>query len=1053
MSSEAPLPIVGLGASAGGLEALEAFFRAAPDDAGVAYVIVAHSAPGRASMMVEILSRSTRMKMGEAHDGERLEADHVYVIAPDTALTVADGELRVQALPPPRRERHPIDTLFGSIAEARGERGVGVVLAGAGADGALGVKAIKERGGLTLAQGADGSAARRHAMPSAAIATGLVDLVIPVEEMPERILAYVRALDAPDEPRAPAPASTEAERQEKAEQAIQAALRRQVGHDFSGYKEGAFMRRVRRRMRVLQLETVEAYAEHLRLHADEASLLFRDLLIGVTKFFRDADAFAALERLAIPAIFEGKGAGDVVRIWAPACATGEEVYSIAMLACEQMSRMQAPPRVQVFATDIDEQALPIARAGRYPTALLESITAERLARFFVADSGGYVVARELRELCIFSSHSVVRDPPFSRMDLVSCRNLLIYLKGEQQDRLLRVLHYALRPGGYLLLGLSENAMQHSDLFAPADRKNRLFQRREAPAGHINFPIAPVGLAAAQAAHFAGSGRIEGGGRGVATLRRAVELRVLERFAPAHVVINGEGDVLHFSSRTGTHLESPAGRPTPNLMEMARRGLRLDLRTALQEARETRRTVLRERVPVEIDDRVQLTTLTVEPFADDSDQRLYLVLFSDAGPPPAPEMAASRGRSQEDGDAATLQLERELRDSRDRLQATIDEEYETSVEELKFANEVLVSVNEEVQSANEELETSREEIQSINEELHTVNSELNRKVEELDRANADMRNLFESTRIAVIFLNRDLVIRSYTPAVLDLFNLIPSDKGRPLTDIAHRLEGGDPIADARQTLGSGEPVERRVRRRGTDTSYLMRALPYRAADGEIDGALLTFVDVSGLVRAEERQRVMVAELNHRVRNMLAVVMGVAMQTMQGDRSAAEAGEVFLGRLSALAQAHTLVSRQQWAAAPLRELLDLELAPFQLEGKERIRLDGPEVPLGPKAAMALGMTTHELATNAAKYGALAKPAGYVELDWRIEHDRLVLEWRERDGPTVRPPQTVGFGSKLVKRQLEYELGGEVAIEYPEDGVRVRMSLPLARLMGSDAPPGEG
>jgi two-component system CheB/CheR fusion protein len=1046
MADETPFPIVGLGASAGGLEALEAFFRATPDDPGLAFVIAAHLAPGRASLLVEILARFTRMPVEHPRNGQRIEADHIYVIQPDTVLTVEDGALHVEQLQPPQHERHPIDILFNSIAEARGEGAIGVVLSGGGSDGALGIKAIKERGGFTLAQGVDGSGPRHDGMPSAAIATGLVDLTIPVEDMPARLIAYAASIDGREDGSFERLQALEEGQLGEARDAIYAALRKQLGHDFTGYKMATFMRRVRRRMQVLQLPSLESYAERLREEPTEVRLLFRDLLIGVTSFFRDEDAFKALERNAIPRMFEGKGADDAVRVWVAGCASGEEVYSIAMLMRERMERHEAPPRVQIFATDIDEAALATARAGRYPTALLEAVSPERLSRYFVREVGSHVVSKDIRDLCVFSSHNVIRDPPFSRIDLISCRNLLIYLTAATQDRLLPVFHYALNPNGFLFLGNSENVTQHSDLFSPVDRRNRLFQRLDRRTVRIGYLTSLTGDAMARAA-AGGTGQRDPA-NAVVSLRRAVDLRVLERFAPAHVVVNGAGEVLHFSARTGKYLEPAPGQPSQRLLEMARKGLRLDLRAALKEARETRRLTVRERVGVEIEDRVQLITLTVEPFSEATDNPLFLVLFSEVAPPLAPEQAAVYGRAPEDGDEALLRLEGELRDTRERLQSIV-EEYETSAEELKSANEELVSVNEEIQSTNEELETSKEEIQSINEELQTVNAELNAKVEELDRLNADLRNLFDSNRIATIFLDRNLAIRNFTPTVSTLFNLIASDRGRPLTDIASHLVDVDLSGDVAEALRSRTTIERRVRRADSDDRFLMRVSPYRDFGDEVDGAVLTFVDVSSLSQAEERQRVMVAELNHRVRNMLAVVMGVAQHTLQGDRSASAAGEVFLGRLNALAHVYTLVSREQWRAVPLRDVLEAELAPFLLEGMERVLLDGPGVPLGPKAAVALGMAAHELSTNAAKYGALSTSAGCVEAGWRTEGDRLVMQWREVGGPPVKQGSGNGFGTSLIKRQIEYELDGAVEIDYRRDGVRVSMAIPLARLHDKSVP----
>lgn len=469
--------IVGIGSSAGGLEALEAFFRAMPERPGLAFVVVTHLAPGQKSALGEILARFTAMRVVVAEDAMRVQTNHVYVAPADAILTIARGALRVQPADPAHHRRHPINHFLGSLAADQGERAVAVILSGSGSDGTLGLSAVKEQGGLTIAQGSARSAPRYTDMPASAIATGLVDMVLPVEEIPGKLVDYVRRFGALDalvledkHPKVDAEGAAKVTPRE----AICAILRERIGHDFIGYKERSFLRRVQRRMQVLQIERIDAYVDRLRQDPSEAKVLFRDLLINVTSFFRDPEAFAAVERLAIPRLFAGKKAEDSVRVWVPGCATGEEVYSLAILLCEYRERAPAPPRIQIFATDIDEAALELARAARYPAASLEGVSPERLERFFVAESGSYAVAKTVRDLCIFSLHSVIRDPPFSHLDLISCRNLLIYLNSELQSRLIPVFHYALRPGGFLFLGSAEGVTQHGDLFSAVDRQARLF---------------------------------------------------------------------------------------------------------------------------------------------------------------------------------------------------------------------------------------------------------------------------------------------------------------------------------------------------------------------------------------------------------------------------------------------------------------------------------------------------------------------------------------------------------------------------------------------------
>lgn len=677
-------------------------------------------------------------------------------------------------------------------------------------------------------------------MPTSAIATGLVDFALPADEIGGKLAEYARSFGVIEGLEGAAAKAASAE--------IYALLRDQVGHDFSGYKTRTFGRRVQRRMQVARITRVQEYIERLRQDGDEVTALFRDLLINVTNFFRDAGAFEALKTQVLPRLFEGRGAGDTVRAWVPGCATGEEVYSLAMLMREHMDGLRTAPRVQIFATDIDDPALGVARAGRYPEALLDTVSPERRARFFTAEGGSYVVAKEVRELCVFSPHSVIRDPPFSRIDLVSCRNLLIYFGQEVQAQVIPIFHYALRPRGYLFLGTAENISQFTDLFTTLDKRHRIFQARETERAGVALPLIVTGT---QPAPF---GRASSFSRGLRPpfpvheagppLRQTVESHVIERFAPPHVVVDRDGDVVHYSSRTGKYLEAPIGLPTRQLLTLARRGLRLDLRSALREAIETRRTATRENLPVEGEEgRVQIVSLTVEPLLQGGDaEPLLLVLFHDQGPSLSRAEAEQRD-AQLHPDADALHLERELRDTRERLQSMI-EEYETALEELKSSNEELISVNEELQSTNEELEASKEELQSLNEELQTVNHELSGKIDDLDRANGDLRNLFAASGLATVFLDRDLVIRTFTPAVAQFVPIQEGDRGRPLTDFALRPAYPSLAEDLKNVLASGRDVERRIEQPGSEPNqhHLVRIVPYRVQKDAIEGVVVTFVAV-------------------------------------------------------------------------------------------------------------------------------------------------------------------------------------------------------------------
>lgn len=820
ISAPAKFPVVGLGASAGGIPALEGFFKGVPDSSGMGFVIVTHLNPERESLLHEIIGRYTGMSVKMAEDNMEVLPDTVYVMPQNAILTIERRVLQIRKPNPQSRERKPIDIFFSALAKDQGEYAVGVVLSGGDADGTLGVKAIKENNGLTLAQLPDGSGPRNPDMPRSAIASGVIDIAIPAEDMGAKLVAFARGFDSLQKIEDLAPADDDMPLA-KARDAILTVLRSHSGHDFSGYKTQSFFRRVKRRMQLAQIESLEAYVELLRGNSAEARSLFSDLLINVTSFFRDAGAFKTLGEQVVPRLFEDRGADDAVRVWVPGCATGEEVYSIAILLREHMEKVQVSPNVQIFATDIDQAALQAARAARYPEGLLDSVSPERRRRFFQHDCSSYVLRKEVRELCIFSPHNVIRDPPFSRMDVVSCRNLLIYFGQEVQQRILPTFHRALKPGGYLFLGMSESIGQFDDLFANIDKKHRLFKAREqAPAQRwrVLNEVAPLATPPGAAERARPSGL---------PLRQVVEAQVAERYAPAHVVVNGAGDVVYYSAKTGKFLEAAQGAPTRQLPLLVRRGLRLAIRAALREAAETRRRVVRPDVAIEDDDGVERIDLTVEPLPDDSSaEPRYLVLFETHG---ASHHQTEQHLKDFDGEGTT-ELEAELRATRERLQSTI-EEYETSLEELKSTNEELVSVNEEAQSTNEELEASKEEMQSLNEELNTINLELRHKVEDLDQANDDLRNLFESTRIATVFLDRDLVIRNFTPAASTFFALLPADVGRPLTDLATRLDYPELKDDIAAVFASGEMIERRLAASAEGQHHLVRLIPYLGhADG-------------------------------------------------------------------------------------------------------------------------------------------------------------------------------------------------------------------------------
>ncbi len=877
------------------------------------------------------------------------------------------------------------------------------------------------------------SAPEYAGMPDSAVAAGAVDLLVPVEDMPDQILATQKARQAALEGQSETQLSA-------VRLAICEILLSRLGHDFSQYKTQTFMRRAQRRMQVLRLTRFDEYLRRLESDRDQVMLLFRDLLISVTSFFRDPGMFAVLARRIIPGLFAGKDASHQVRIWIAGCATGEEAYSIAILVREHMDTLAVTPKVQIFASDIDDVGIATARAGRYPGTLMDGVSAERRARFFIEGASGYTVRQEIRELCTFSAHSLIRDPPFSRIDLVSCRNLLIYLDIDLQDRIIPIFHYALVPGGVLVLGSSELIARHETLFTTLDRAHRIFQRQNGIGQTPSVTYTPEPDLRPRVADMHGG---KDGKTQIALAVADANRRVLERFASAFVVVEADGTILHYSNRTGRFLEPPLGTPSSNLFDMARPLWGLEIRQALRHCVETGHPVEQRGSFMSPNGNTpQIISVTIEPLPLRDAAALYMVVFSElsADPsdhPPSSEMPPAEVPSQ------VAHLERQNRDLRQQLRA-VTEEHAVAMEELRSSNEELQSVNEEMQSTNEELETSKEEIQSVNEELNTVNSQLSAKVEQLDRANSDLRNLFESTKVATVFLDPYLIIRSFTPEIAKIYNLIPSDLGRPLSDIVSRLDYPTLREDVQHVVQTLEPLEKRVDRADGSAHYLMRILPYRSPDNAVDGSLVTFVDVTSVVRAEVHQRLLVDELNHRVKNMLTVVISLASNTVARSASLEEFSEVFLGRIEALNASYGLLSREGWSPVPLRDVLLQEVTPFMTGDKSNVRLNGPPVALPPRVALVLGIAFHELTTNAVKYGALSVQEGCVVVTWSVTSDtareELLIDWVEQGGPTVTPPARSGFGMSLIERSIAHDLSGEAKLEFLPSGVRAHLRAPL-------------
>ncbi|MFU8865280.1 MAG: CheR family methyltransferase [Rhodobacterales bacterium] len=1162
--ADVEIPVVAVGASAGGVSALETFFANVPEDSGFCFVVVLHMADKYPSALAEILDRAGPLGAKIVEHAETVAPGTIRVIPPGMAVTLQANTLLLKELQAAGKRRPPvvIDRLFTSVAEERGRNAACVVLSGAGSDGAQGLRAVKEHGGLTLAQEAPEHAGMMHS----AVQTGLVDIVAPVQELPQKVSDYFAKLrENPD--------SLQDEIRTHLRD-ICKLLQAQTGHDFTHYKESTILRRIQRRMQVSETWTGAEFIAHLHQNPREVDLLFQDLLIGVTSFFRDRLAFEALEKRVIaPLMAQRTGEDETIRIWVPGCASGEEAYSIAILLAERIDPSGIGPKIQIFASDIDEQALSVARIGRFPASIAEQMSAQRLERFFVAEEGSYLARKVLREMILFSSHNVLHDPPFSKLDLISCRNLLIYLDAEVQDRLIPLFNYALNEKGFLFLGSSEGVTRQPNLFAVLDKTHRIFQRRSAFTRLPSFPLSETKLTRAPSSKPRRQ-----------LLQELAQNELLGRFSPPAVLVTRSGEVLHVSGRTGKYLEMPVGAPDSHLHALARFDLRFDLRAVLQDAHATGKAAERHGVLVTLDAGQQMVDLIAQPVRHpESDEPLYLVVFRDIGGiRPAVEDGLPPDAVARDGESGLVQrLERELRVTQSRLQAAT-EELGTSTEELKIANEEMASVNEELQSSNEELETSKEELSSINEELQTVNAELNDRVAELSRANSDIQNLLEGTKIATIFLDDDLRIKTFTPTARELFYLVESDEGRPLAHVHPRFDAENLITTARKVLNGAEVAERTIKTPASGAVYAMRILPYQTEEKAVAGVVITFVDISRVNYAEDRVRalsrdlssrvrsletllelvpvgifiahseenwrvsvnpyaaallgqegakaglsmphgtchlletaklppeyealaeaartgkpvsdaeialprtdgstveVMISampltdehgtihgavaaaidiserkkaeahqlmllhELQHRVKNILATINALTKRMLRMAPTKEDFAKGFLQRLQGMARTHELLSQNRWEGANIDNVLRAALMPF-VSADGTARFTGAELKLVPNAAATLGMVFHELANNAAKYGALSGEGGRLEISWGYVDgaapERLRILWEEHPSRPTEGNWNKGFGMQFIERSISHEFDGEADFEIGDHGLICRIEFPAA------------
>ena len=889
-AAAATFPIVGIGASAGGLDAFEQFFRACPADTGMAFVLVPHLDPGHESLLTEILQRVTAMPVLQVSDQTRVEPDRVYIIPPNREMSIFNRVLQLSMPELVRGHRMPIDAFLHSLAEDQAEKAIGVVLSGTATDGTLGLRAILGVGGVCMVQ--EPSTARYDGMPQSAIAAGCATHILPVEKMPAMLQEITRI--SVFRQKVPAIAT------DKALSGINQILlqvRKSTGHDFSLYKKSTIGRRIERRMAQHHIEDAAVYARYLKENPAEIGVLFKELLIKVTSFFRDPEAFVALKQTILPPLLAGKPEGYVFRVWVAGCATGEEAYSIAMvlleLLDERKARHEQELTVQIFATDLDDDAIGVARAGRYPPTIAKDVNPERLRRFFVKDDAGYKIKKDVRDTVVFAVQNVVKDPPFTKLDLLSCRNLMIYLEAELQNRLIPIFHYALKPDGVLFLSVSESITNHPELFATLERRWKFYRAKHAGAatypGIINQRVQAVGKAE-RATGATLVGRPNAGSE--SNVGELSHRSLLQIYAPASVTTDARGNILFVHGDTGRYLRPAPGPASNNVIEMAREGLQLPLRAAILKASSEAAPTLDREASVKTDGGFTAVSLSVRALPrDKSGEPLLLVSFKDLSGPGKPPPTAKQGRGK--GGAATAavkrieELERELAYAKENLQTTVEEQRATN-EELKSTNEELQSTNEELQSSYEELETSKEELQSLNEQSITVNSELNAKVEQLMDVQNDVKNLFDSTNTGTLFLDHQLTIRRYTPEAVKVYRLIASDVGRPLGDITSNIEGEDLLAALQSVLDTLIPQEREVRT-SDGAWYLARMRPYRTMDNIIAGVVLTFTNVTDFklasikLDAEEKARVLLAEGIVNTVSEPLIVLDSALQVVSASRS--------------------------------------------------------------------------------------------------------------------------------------------------------------------------
>jgi two-component system CheB/CheR fusion protein len=1061
--------VVGIGASAGGYDAIRSFFTAMPGKAGVAFIVVQHLDPSHASLAAELFGKVTAMPVLEARDGGLIEANHVYTSPSDRDLTVRDGRFSLTMRDARERMHLPIDNFFDSLGEGFGARAIGIVLSGTGSDGALGIKSIAAHGGIVLVQ--DPSTAQFDGMPRSAIATGACNYVLPVENMPEVITAYAlhpyaASPEVPDED----------DITEKATQSILTIIREQRGYDFAGYKRNTLLRRIRRRMGLRGIRRNVQYAALLKRESGEVDALFRDLLIGVTEFFRDPEAWKLLETEIIAPLVAAKHRDQPIRIWIPGCSTGEEAYTMAMVVLDALRVARKSCPVQIFATDTCEDALDAGRRGRYPTGVAAQIPPAMLARYFVetTDHQGFQVAPALREAVVFGVHNLFADPPFARVDLISCRNVLIYLEAEVQQRIVRIFHFALNADGGLFLGSAESVCGRDDLFKTISTKWRLF-RREGNGRNPSIAL-PMRLGEPRAGSQATPAR---SAPRVSQAAAVAQQLILDAFSPASVLVNGSYEALYFCGPTDDFLVRPRGAPTSDLLSMVRDGLRSRLRAALRQAALNDATTTVADARMKKGGAFESVQITVMPTPGGELGRLFLVVFQR---PLVPALVPSEKTAES---VLVNQLEEELRATRDDLQSTI-ERLEASNEDLNTSNEEVVSVNEELRSLNEELESSKEELQSLNEELNTVNQQLEAKLRELETSNDDLRNVLVSSAVATLCLDPELRIKWFAPATRKLFNLLESDIGRPIRDFSPAL--CDPgLLEAAGHVLAGSPAAQHEFHTDQGHWYIRHILPYRSQDQTVSGVIINYTGITdthlsleginlertvleeryatelrqrtdklralsaALAMAEERERRALAQdLHDDLGQMIAVIkLKVsaleALKLTRAQRAALDecstAVDLANRKLRAMAFQLSppmlydlgLMPALHWLADEMRHVYKIDV---------RIEDDGTPKELDPAISATLFRAVRELLINVAKHADVCEAALVTAVsDTRMLTISVSDAGKGFDPSFKLPANGVGgFGLLSIRERLGY-LGGELEIRSnPGDGTSVILRVPL-------------